>query len=101
MPAADECCGGQLRAERRWRAVSGLVLALFYADPGLTLPGSGEINHHQERDQAGLVSCAQLAQIPAHGRGLAGAAVAAVDTNTGDTNLAAAQSTSTRYCAAS
>ena len=75
----------------RLRGIHGAGAALvLYADPGLTLPGSGEINHHQERDQAGLVSCAQLAKIPALGRCPVGTAVAAVDTNTGDRDLATA-----------
>jgi hypothetical protein len=63
---------------------------VLYADPGLTLPGTGKIDGHQEQDQAGLVSCAQLAKIPALGRCPAGAAVAAVSTNIGDTDLATA-----------
>jgi hypothetical protein len=75
----------------RLRGIHGAGTALVrYADPGLTLPGTGEINGHRERDQAGLVSCAQLAKIPALGRYPAGTAVAAVDTNIGDTDLAAA-----------
>jgi hypothetical protein len=75
----------------RLRGIHGVSAALvLYADPGLTLPGSGKINGHQEQDQAGLVSCAQLAKIPALGRCAAGAAVAAVSTNIGDTDLATA-----------
>jgi len=75
----------------RLRGIHGVSAVLvLYADPGLTLPGTGKLNGHQERDQAGLVSCAQLAKIPALGRCPAGAAVAAVSTNTGDTDLATA-----------
>lgn len=67
------------------RGIHGVGAALvLYADPGLTLPGRGEISGHREQDQAGLVSCAQLAKIPALGRCPAGATVAAFDTNTGD-----------------
>jgi ABC-type branched-subunit amino acid transport system ATPase component len=74
----------------RLRGIPGVDAALvLYADPGLNLPGAAEINGHREKDQAGLVSCTQLANIPALGRCPAGAAVAAVDTNIGDTNLAA------------
>ena len=73
----------------RLREIHGAGAALvLYADPGLTLPGTGKINRHRERDQAGLVSCAQLAKIPALGRCPAGTAVAVVDTNIGDTDLA-------------
>ena len=75
----------------RLRGIDGVGAALvLYAEPGLMLPGTGKINGHRERDEAGLVSCAQLAKIPALGRCQAGAAVAAVDTNTGDTDLATA-----------
>ena len=73
----------------RLRGIHGVSATLvLYADPGLTLPGAGRINGHQERDQAGLVPCAQLAKMPALGRCPSGAAVAAVDTNTADTDLA-------------
>src|SRR5580700_10536809 len=75
----------------RLRGIHGAGTALvLYADPGLTVPGTGKINGHREQDQAGLVSCAQLAKIPAFGRCPAGTAVAVVDTNTGDTDLAMA-----------
>ena len=75
----------------RLRGIRGVDTALvLYADPGLTLPGSAKINGHREQDQAGLVSCAQLAKVPALGRCPAGAAVAVVDTNIGDTDLATA-----------
>ena len=75
----------------RLRGIDGIGAALvLYADPGLTLPGTGKINGHREQDQAGLVSCAQLAKLPALGRCPAGAAATAVSTNTGDTDLATA-----------
>ena len=75
----------------RLREIHGVGAALvLYADPGLTLPGPGKINGHRERDQAGLVSCAQLARVPALGRCPAGTAVGVISTNIGDTDLATA-----------
>ena len=75
--------------QARLRAIHGVgTVLVLYADPGLTVPGGSVIRGHREQDQAGLVSCAQLAKIPALGRCAARAAVAVVDTNTGDTDLA-------------
>ena len=75
----------------RLREIHGVGAALvLYADPGLTLPGTGKINGHREQDQAGLVSCAQLAKIPALGRCPAGTAVGTISTNVADTDLATA-----------
>jgi len=75
----------------RLREIHGVGAALvLYADPGLTLPGTGKINGHRGQDQAGLVSCAQLAKIPALGRCPAGTAVGVISTNVADTDLATA-----------
>ncbi len=75
----------------RLRGIDGVGSVLVLrADPGLTLPGAGTGPHgKREQDQAGLVSCAQLATMPALGRCPPGATVAAVDTNIAGTNLAA------------
>ena len=88
-PALGSAPSATLLAQLRGIHGVGAVLVL-YADPGLTVPGAGKINGHQERDQAGLVSCAQLAKIPALGRCPTGATVAAVSVNIGDTDLATA-----------
>ncbi len=74
----------------RLRGIDGVHGVLVVrADPGLTIPGTGSgPRGTRERDQAGLVSCAQLASLPAAGRCPAGATAAAVSDNVGDTNLA-------------
>jgi hypothetical protein len=74
----------------RLRQITGVqAVAVLYADPGLTVPGAGTgPGGKPERDQAGLVSCAQLARVPALGRCPADATTAAIDLNVGDTALA-------------
>jgi hypothetical protein len=71
----------------RLRKISGAgAVVVLYDDPALSLPGAG-YRGLQERDQAGVVSCAQLAAVPALGRCQAGAAAAAIDTNFGNNSL--------------
>jgi hypothetical protein len=78
-----------LLARLRGIAGAGAVVVL-YADPGRTVPGTATGPHGKRiRDQAGLVACRQLAAVPALGRCRARAAVAVIDTNIADANLAA------------
>jgi hypothetical protein len=72
------------------RGIDGVdAVVVLRAEPGLTVPGAAAgPRGTRVRDQAGLVACAQLANIPALGRCPAGAMAVTVDTNVGDTNLA-------------
>jgi hypothetical protein len=69
---------------RSTRGVQGV--AVIHTDPGAaTSPGQNQ------NDEPGLVSCAQLARIPAVGRCRAGAAVAAITVYLGETGTGASQ----------
>jgi hypothetical protein len=74
----------------RLRGIAGVdAVIVLRAEPDLTVPSAAVGPHGMRvRDQAGLVSCAQLANVPVLGRCPAGAVAVAVDTNLGDTNLA-------------
>jgi hypothetical protein len=72
----------------RLRGIKGAgPVVVLYDDPALTVPGAAHGPLGRERDQAGVVSCAQLAGVPALGRCPAGATAAAIDTNLGNTSL--------------
>jgi hypothetical protein len=79
-------------------AVSGSVIARLRSIQGVravavihTDPGAATAARQNQNDEPGLVSCAQLARIPAIGHCRAGADVAAISVYVGETGTAASQ----------